>query len=148
MLRQLRAALSIGIIWALVWLPIGAAVALYAASEPPRPSDLLHRPVDFGVFLSVWTVWGGLSGTGFSLILAATERRRRLADLSRARTALWGGLGSMSVPAVLTALDWARGSLASSLYDWRPPVVSLLASAALGAACAAATLAFARRPAR
>jgi hypothetical protein len=51
----------------------------------------------------------------------------------------------MSVPTLLTALDVVRGPATSPLYDWRVPLASALTSAALGGACAAATLLVARR---
>jgi hypothetical protein len=145
MMRHLRAALSIGLLWALAWLPVGAGVALYAGSGPPQPGDLLFRPVAVGPFLSAWTVWGGLSGVGFAVVLGIAERRRGLAQLSLGRLAAWGAVGAMSVPAALVTLDLVRGALRSPLYDWRPPVVSLLVSAGLGAVCAAGTLLLARR---
>ncbi len=145
-LRRFRAALSVGIFWGLAWLPIGAALAFYASLSPPRPSDLLYRPVDFRVFLTAWTIWGGLSGLVFALILGAAERRHTLAELSVARTAGWGALGSASVPGLLAGFDVLRGATAGALYDWSPAVVSLIVSAGLGAACAAGTLAVARRP--
>jgi len=144
MLRPLRAELAIGIVWALVWLPLGAMVALYAAATPPQPGDFLHRPVAFPVFLSAWTVWGLLSGTGFALILGAAERRRTLGSLSLVRTACWGALGAISAPIVLTAVDIVRGVPGSLPHYWRLPLVIILVSAALGAACAAATLMVAR----
>ena len=143
--RRLRAALAIGGIWGLVWFPLGALVALYAAGSPPQPADLFYRPVDVPTFLLVWTIWGGLSGTGFAIILGTAERRRTLGELSIARAALWGALGAMSAPTLLTAVDLARGLLGSRLYDWRVPLVSVLASAILGGACGAATLIAARR---
>ncbi len=146
-MRRLRAAVSIGLLWALGWLPIGAAVAWYAAARPPHPTDLIFRPVDLAVFLPAWTIWGGLSGGGFALVLGAVERRRGLAQLSLGRTAAWGALGSLSVPALLVALDVLRGAARSPLYDWRPALVALAVSAGLGAACAAGTLLLARRPA-
>jgi hypothetical protein len=145
LIRLVRAALVIGLVWSLAWLPIGIAVALSAASAPPQPGDLLHRPVEFRAFLTVWTLWGGISGVGFALILSLRERRRTLKDLSPGRTAFWGALGAMSAPTSLTALDMLRGQATSPLYDWRIPLVSILASAALGAACAAGTLLVARR---
>ncbi len=78
MLRVFRAILGITLMWALAWLPIGGAVALYAASSPPQPSDVISRPVSVPLFLTVWTVWGGMSGAAFALILKFTERRRSL----------------------------------------------------------------------
>ena len=145
MLRSLRAALAIGAIWALAWLPLGVLVALYAAARPPQPGDFLHRPVAFPVFLAAWTAWGLLSGTGFALILGAAERRRRLGSLTLVRTACWGALGAISAPAVLTVVGLVRRVPASLPHYWRVPLVSIVVSAALGAACAAATLLLARR---
>jgi hypothetical protein len=132
--------------WALVWLPIGLAVALYAASSPPQPSDVISRPVSVALFLTAWTAWGGISGAGFALILGFTERRRSLGELSLARTTVWGALGAMTVPTVLTLIDLLRMPVSLPLYDWRFPLVALAASASLGAVCGAVTLTLARRP--
>jgi hypothetical protein len=77
--------------------------------------------------------------------LSVLERRRTLGSLSVARTALWGAFGAMSVPTLLTTFDLLQGPATSPLYDWRVPLTSALASATLGAACAAATLLVARR---
>jgi hypothetical protein len=146
MLRVVRAVLGIALMWALVWLPIGVAVALYAASSPPQPSDFISRPVSFPVFLTVWTVWGGLSGAAFALILKFTERRRSLGELSPVRTAVWGALGAMTVPAALTLIDVLRTQVTPPLYDWRVPLVALVVSGGLGGICGWATLTLARRP--
>ena len=135
----------IGVVWALAWLPVGGVIVLYAGSRPPRPDDLLYRPVDGSLFLTVWTIWGALSGFVFAMILSRAERRRTLSELSLARTAVWGALGAMLLPALLTALDVARGWASSPLYSWRPAVVSFLLSLVLGAACALGTLVLARR---
>ncbi|MDH3496492.1 MAG: hypothetical protein OER21_07010 [Gemmatimonadota bacterium] len=53
MFRTLRAVVVIGLVWALAWLPVGLALALYAASRPAHPGDLLHRPIDAPLFLAV-----------------------------------------------------------------------------------------------
>jgi len=145
-IRRLRAVLSIAVLWALAWLPIGGVLALYASSRPPQPSDLISRPVSMPLFLTVWTIWGGLSGSLFAVVLGVGERRRGLSDLSVARTAAWGALGSMTVPAALLALDMIRAPISLRLYDWRVPLLALSLSALLGAGCAAATLALAQRP--
>jgi hypothetical protein len=142
--RHLRAALVIGAVWALAWLPLGALVALYAAGSAPQPDDLLFRPVDLPTFVVVWTVWGGLSGTAFAIILGAAERRHSLKQLSLVRTAVWGALGAMSAPILLTAVDVARGLPGTPVYDWRIPLITIAASAILGGGCAAATLGVAR----
>jgi hypothetical protein len=144
-LRQLRAVLGISLLWALVWLPLGVAVALYAAARSPQPSDFISRPVSLPVFVTAWTAWGGMSGALFAVVLGLTERRHTLGELSMARTAVWGALGSMTVPAALIVIEVLRTPLALRLYDWRLPLVALAVSAVLGAGCAAATLTLARR---
>lgn len=131
--------------WALVWLPIGLALALYAASSPPQPSDIISRPVSVPWFVTAWTAWGGISGTGFALILGFTEHRRSIGELSLARIAAWGALGAMTVPTVLMLVEILTTPLSLHFYDWRLPLVVLAASATLGGVCGAVTLTLARR---
>lgn len=142
--HRLRAVLAIGGLWALAWWPVGILVALYAAATPPQPDDLLYRPVEVPVFMLAWTIWGWLSGAGFAVILAIAERRHTLRQVSLGRAALWGAMGAMSAPTVLTIVDLVRLPRAI-FHDWRVPVVSAIASVLLGGACAAATLVAARR---
>jgi len=144
-LRRLRAGLAIAITWALVWLPIGLGLAVYADARPPQPSDVIRRPVSMALFVTAWTAWGWISGGVFALILRMVERRRSLVDLSLGRTAVWGALGSMTVPAVLTLNDLLSMPVSFRLYDWQFVLVALSLSAALGAGCAVATLGLARR---
>ena len=144
-LRRLRAALSIAVIWALVWLPIGLALALYADSRPPQPSDVISRPVSIPFFVTAWTAWGALSGAAFTLVLGFAERRQTIENLSIARTAVWGALGAVALPLILIAIDVIRTPVGLLGYSWRFPLLVLSVSATLGAGCAAATLALGRR---
>jgi hypothetical protein len=144
-LRQFRAVLSISLIWAAAWLPMGLALGLYAGATPPQPSDIIWRPVSLPLFLTAWTVWGAVSGGFFALILRFTERRRTADDLTLIRTAIWGAAGAMTLPAALVVIDAVRTPSGLLGYTWRFPLLVLAASAALGAGCAAATLALARR---
>lgn len=130
----------------MAWMPLGLALSLYAGLRAPEPSDIISRPVSLPLFVSVWTVWGGMSGALFALLLGFAERRRTLGNLSRARTAVWGALGCMTLPAALTLVDVLQTPAGLRGYGWRFPLTALAVSAALGAACAAATLALARRP--
>jgi hypothetical protein len=107
-LRRLRATLIIALTWALVWLPMGFALALYAGSRPPQPSDVISRPVALPAFVTAWTIWGAISGGVFAFVLTVTERRRTIETLSTARTAVWGALGAVALPLVLVALDLVR----------------------------------------
>jgi hypothetical protein len=148
MLRRFRAALSIALFWALVWLPLGVALGLYAGSRPPQPYDVLGRPVALLNFVTAWTMWGALSGGVFAVVLAAAERRRTIENLSTARTAVWGALGGVALPLLLIVIDMLRTPVGVRGYSWRFPLLVLAVSAALGAGCAAATLGLARRAIR
>ena len=145
MSRRLRAAFSIAVLWALVWVPVGLALAFFAAASPPRPSDLISRPVAVPQFLAVWTLWGAFSGATFALVLAVAERRRTIGSLSLSRTALWGGLGAAALPILLVAVDVVRTPAGLRGYGWTFPGLILVVSALLGACCAGATLLLARR---
>ena len=143
--RRLRAAGTIAVMWALVWLPIGLALALYAARHPPDPSNVIARPVDVPWFVAAWTLWGAVSGGVFAVLLALAERRRTLGELSLPRMALWGAVGAATLPTALTLIDVVQAPLSLRLYDWRLGLTGLTVSAVLGGACAAMTLALARR---
>lgn len=137
-MRRLRALLLTGIFWALFWLPIGIGLAIYGATLPK--TDVVGPST--AEFLTVWMGWGALSGVVFALTLMIAERRRTLQQLSITRIAVWGGLGSMTLPLVVIIIT----RLASPTDDdWILELLVLAFSAALGAACAAWTLAMARR---
>jgi hypothetical protein len=124
---------------------MGLGLAFYADSSPPQPTDLISRPVSIPLFAAAWTVWGGVSGAVFALVLGFVERRSRLDQLSFARTAVWGALGAVSLPTALTLWDWIHTPEGLLGYGWRFPFLVLALSAGLGASCAAGTLALARR---
>jgi len=72
---------------------------------------------------------GVLSGMGFGLVLAALERGRRLREVSLLRVALWGAVGSATIPLLTPVAD--------SMIIFTCPLGALLASA---------SVAIARRP--
>ncbi len=105
----------------------------------------MYCPPGFVIrFLTLWTLWGALSGAIFAVVLAVAERRHTLVELSFARVAVWGAMGSLALPAALTILDVVR---ATSPSEWRFVFIALGIAGALGAGCAAGTLALARRAA-
>jgi hypothetical protein len=138
--------LVFALIWAIVWLPIGVALAYYADSRPAAPSDIIGRPVSIPVFATAWTAWGAISGGVFAVVLGWAERRRTIEALSIVRTALWGALGASALPVILLGVDMLSTPAGLRGYGWRFPFVVIGVSAALGAGCAAATLGLARRP--
>jgi len=71
------------------------------------------------------------------------ERNRSLLNLSLLRTASWGAIGAIAVPLLFTIIDVVRFTYSS--MNWQFIGLALAVAAGLGAVCAAATLAMARR---
>ncbi len=141
---RLRGILGTALTWAVVWLPVGVVMALIALNARGDVICLYCPPFWewFPPFLLSWTLWGAVSGAVFAIVLMIAERRRSLAELSFTRTALWGALGSLALPAALMARDgFVRGVLIEGGLMFLP----LVLIAGLGAACAAGTLRVARQ---
>lgn len=132
-LKRIRAALVLGVTWAVVWAP--AAVLLGLIVDPDDSLDEM--------WFLIGAYPGFLGGVLFSIVLAIAARRRGLEDLSTARVAGWGALAGMMV-----------GSLPFLLGDRGGRPVALLATVVIGtitllsAASAAGSLALARRAER
>lgn len=122
--RRLRGAVGIGLAWGAAWLVAGlallAVVGLHAADVP--------FPLFFG-FL------GFLCGATFSVILGALGARRRFADMSVGRFALWGALGGLIVVGAMIPVAGITGAA----------LVLGPIFAGAGAICATGTLVVARK---
>jgi hypothetical protein len=105
LLRRLRAAGVLGLMWALLCAPFGIAIylalAAVATDFPLSARDLLGLVVT-GV--TVGTIWGLASGLVFAAALAALERRGGVEHLSRRRVVGWGALSGAAFPIVVTAV--------------------------------------------
>ncbi|QDU18160.1 hypothetical protein [Urbifossiella limnaea] len=123
--RRIRGAIGTGLAWG-TWLGAGVLVA----RVPGVDSDL--------PFVYQFAPFGILSGVIFSEALVAIERRRRLDRVSLSLAAGWGAVSGLLSAVVVAAL---RGDVSEVLVFG--PVLALA-----GAACAAGTLALARRPER
>ena len=142
MLHRIRAALVIGVLWAVVWAPVGAAVGAY---EPQTddvqllvPTPLLGTVMWFALG---WGVMGAISGFLFALTLALAERGRTIATLSMGRVALWGGVGALVLP--LIAFLVFLGIFGShGMYIEFIPILSVVG---LGTACSTTILWLGRR---
>ena len=143
-MHRLRGVLGTALTWALVWLPVGVVMALIAFSARRDVICLYCPPFwDWFPFLVLrWTLWGAVSGGVFAIVLMIAERRRSLAELSFTRTALWGAVGSLSLPAAFIVRDAIQ---AGALIEGRLAGLSVVLTAGLGAACAAGTLRIARQ---
>ena len=140
LIRQLRSALVVSLLWAAAWFPVGLVLGVikgWVSVLPEGGFDVL--------FLAVWTALGACAGALFSGLLITLERNRSLSDLSWRRLAIWGVLGGAALPLLgsIAVTTFLRGVTLSSDA---PAVFGVMA--VLGAVCAIGTLALARRAER
>lgn len=125
--RRVRGAIGMGVTWAAVGMAAGYVARWVLGVETDAPLPLL-----FGVF-------GFVAGVTFSGLLVLTEGRRSFAQMSLPRFAGWGAAGGLLLSALFamaTSLRWGD-------------VLAVAPTFALAcAACAAGSLALARRAAR
>ena len=141
-LRRLRAVVTIALLWALFWLPIGLVLE---SLRDNATFDVVPPPLWWRVAL--FTTWGAINGSFFAIVLAVAERSRTLAELSQARVATWGAIGSLFLPATFVSIGMYQ-SRSVELNDWVFALVLLAICAVLGAGCAATTIVLARRAPR
>lgn len=133
-LRRTRAALTVGLGWALLWAPVGVLVGLVV--DPDGSMDEM--------WFLIFGYPGFLGGVLFSILLALRERRRAVVELKLPRVAAWGGLAGFAVGTLPFLIGDPSGSI---------PVALLYAIAAgsittLSALSAAGTVAIAQRAGR
>ncbi len=139
--RRLRGALGTAIVWALIWLPIGVLLPLLRNSR--SVTCFYCPPYWFLTFLATWTGWGAFSGAVFATLLIMAGHQGGLAQLSIRRVAVRGALGALVLPVglVVAAMIQEPGPYT----DWVFTGLALTFAGLLGAGCASATLALARR---
>jgi hypothetical protein len=131
LLKRIRGALLMGLIWAVVWAPLGLLIGMIV-----DPDGSMDEP-----WIAVGTYPGFIAGVFFSIVLGIAARRRRLEDLSMARVAGWGALAG----AMLGTLPFLLGDVKPSALFLIP--VFLGATTLLSAGSAAGSLALARKAA-
>jgi hypothetical protein len=95
-LRKLRGVTAISLIWAPLWAVLFAIlVSILQFFLPPNTEPTL--PMMMWIIAQV----GFISGSVFGVLFAFAENGKAICDLSLARAALWGALGSAVFP-VLT----------------------------------------------
>ncbi len=137
-LRRVRAAIGMGLCWALAWAPVGLLIGWVFGGNSVTPDEF---PLDD--WLMPLAILGFLGGTTFSLVLRVGEGRRRFDDLSFARFSAWGALGGVIV-GVLAVAAWQLDAGVGPVL-WRRAAVLVGSSALLSASSAAGSLALARR---
>jgi hypothetical protein len=137
-LRKLRGMLGMAVVWGIAWAPLGALWMLieWADAQLGVGREFLVPMPPLAAPMIMCGSWGFIAGAIFSLVLAAAERRRGgLAGLSLERTAAWGALGGLVLPATILM------GPASLNYPWLFAALSVL----FGAGSAAGGVALARR---
>jgi hypothetical protein len=126
-MRRIRGAIGMGVTWGFVWSAVGSVPRWVFGFNTDAPFPLI-----FGVL-------GFIAGVTFSVLLALTAGRRRFDQLSLPRFAGWGAMGGV----LLSALFAKAASL-----GWGDVLAIAPTLAAASAACAAGSLAVARRSVR
>src|SRR5678815_793089 len=95
MLRRIRSALILGLLWAVVWLPVGvvAGAAFRWIAIPLQPIDWAF----FGMFIGL----GFASGATFGALLSRLERGQTVEGIRPGRLAVWGLSAGASIPILL-----------------------------------------------
>jgi hypothetical protein len=136
MLRRIRAALTVGVTWALGWLPVGCAIGI-AMGWFRLPSR-----EDTAIVLAIWAAFGGISGILFALLLGWFERGRSVEGLRPSRLMLWGTIAGAGIPlALCLPLLWLDPG---NYFTWASWGMFAL-TGTIGACSAVATIAIARR---
>jgi len=123
--RRVRGALGMGLAWGVAWL--GAGLVLLAIVGPDAAD--VPFPLGFGAL-------GFLAGVTFSGVLGLVEGRRTFDQMSLPRFAGWGAAGG----ALFAAIFVLAAGLGGQVLVGLGAVFGLA-----GAACAAGSLALARR---
>lgn len=132
--RRVRAALAMGATWALAWAVVAVLASLVI--DPDGSMDEMWPMVG--------ALPGFLGGVTFSVVLGIAARRRRFAELSVRRFALWGGAAGLLVGLLPFAIGTPTSAVPLPILGGA--VVGSITL--LGAGSAAASLAIARRAER
>ncbi len=126
--RRIRAALGMGLTWAAAWFGAGILLARVPGFYSDLPFALLFAPLGF------------VSGIMFSGVLVAIEGRRKFDGMSLSRFASWGAVSGLLLSGIFVTGAALRGDPL-----WGEFLLFGPALAVSSAACAAGSLAMARR---
>jgi hypothetical protein len=135
-LRRIRASLTMGVLWAAGWGFVGGLIEL---ADNVIPGLTIFDSVD--MWIQTLAIPGFLGGALFATALSLGDGRRRFAELSLPRIAVWGALGGVALGALGLSLGLGRSALGAF---WLRTVVVMTPLTVLCSASAVATLALAR----
>ena len=90
LMRRVRGALLMGLVWALIWAP--AAVLIGLIIDPDGSMDEMWPAI--GAYP------GFIGGVAFSVVLGIAARHRRFEELSLGKVAAWGALAGLLVGSI------------------------------------------------
>ena len=127
-LRRVRAAVGVGLTWAVAWFAAGMLLMIATGFDADVPVPLLFALLGF------------VAGVSFSAILAAIDGRRKLEQMSIKRFAGSGAVGGI----MLSGLFGVAGLLAGENI-WGDTLMLIPIFATAGAVSAAGSVALARK---
>lgn len=131
-LARIRGAVLMALTWAVIWAPFGPLAGMIV-----DPDGRMDEP-----WVLVGAGPGFLCGLLFSVVLAITERRRGIHELSLARVATWGAGGGFLLMLLLNSS--LLGTPNTEHLFWRARWIITAGVTALSAASAAGSLLLAR----
>jgi hypothetical protein len=93
--RKCRGALGLGVFWAVVWAAIFAGLSIVIGIFDPDSIDPGEGPVRVAW---IGSSYGFISGIAFSALLAMSEGRKTLSNLSPFKASVWGAIGTAAFP--------------------------------------------------
>jgi drug/metabolite transporter (DMT)-like permease len=130
-LRRIRAAVTMGLLWAVPWAVVAVLIGLVV--DPDESMD------------EMWWLIGAypgfLGGVLFSIVLAIAERHRRLDELSIRRFGAWGAVAGL----VIGVLPFMLGTPRADIDVARLATVVIGSFTLMSAVSAAGSLALARK---
>lgn len=133
-MRRIRGAIGIGLTWGAAWFGAGMLMLLTSLLLTGSTGADVPYPLGFGAL-------GFIAGVTFSGVLGLADGRRRFDQMSIPRFAGWGAAGGALLATVFVTLV----SLVEGPAFFENLIVLAPVFAGAGAACAAGSLAIARK---
>jgi hypothetical protein len=127
-LRNIRAAVGLGLLWAIVWAPVGVLIGTTIVD----PDGSMDEP-----WLLVGAYPGFLCGAVFASLVRAAAKRRRLVELTLPQAASWGAASGLLVLLVfLLGMNAGLGTWSGGHTPW-PLIAAVTGVIVLGSALSA-----------
>ncbi len=129
-LKRIRGALGMGLIWAIVWAPIGILIGMIV--DPDNSMDEM--------WVAIGAYPGFLGGVVFATVIGIAARRQRLDELSIPGFAAWGAIAGL----IVGSIPFVIGDSSTEMPTWLFASIVIGVITLMSAASAAGSLAIAR----